>query len=130
MLKMLDRWLWGEFGVGGFAAKDWTAAERMRRYRARERCEMNPQLGLFPRSPSQRVPALTEAMRLALEAVELAGGGVLCEPRVSRSGGGEAYEVDARVLKRLIREGLIEVMGLAPAVYRVMKLGRLARSMR
>ena len=35
---------------------------------------MNPQLGLFPRSPSQRVPALTEAMRLALEAVELAGG--------------------------------------------------------
>ena len=90
---------------------------------------MNPQLGLFPRSPSQRVPALTEAMRLALEAVELAGGGALCERRVSRPGGGEAYEVDARVLRRLIREGLIEVMGLAP-VYRVTKLGRLARSMR
>jgi hypothetical protein len=41
-----------------------------------------------------------------------------------------AYEVDARVLKRLIREGLIEVMGLGPAVYRVTKLARLARSMR
>jgi len=73
------------------------------------------------------VPALTEAMRLALEAVELAGGGALCERRVSRPVGGEAYEVDARILKQLIREGLIEVMGLAPAVYRVTKLGRLAR---
>ena len=35
-------------------AKDRTAAERMRRRGG----EMNPQLGLFPRSPGQRVPEL------------------------------------------------------------------------
>ena len=35
----------------------------------------------------------------------------------------------SRVLKRLITEGLIEVMGLGPAVYRVTKLGRMARSL-
>src|SRR5262249_14553207 len=32
-------------------------------------------------------------------------------------------------LKRLIREGLIEVMGLSPARYRVTKLGKAARSL-
>ena len=35
---------------------------------------MNPQLGLFPRSPRQRVPELTLRMRIALEAIELCAG--------------------------------------------------------
>ena len=35
---------------------------------------MNPQLGLFPRSPGQRVPELTLPMRIALEAIELCAG--------------------------------------------------------
>ena len=59
---------------------------------------MDPQLGLFPRSPSQRVPALTEAMRLALDAVELAGGGALCERRVSRHG--EEFPAAARIIMK------------------------------
>jgi hypothetical protein len=76
-----------------------------------------------------RVPGLTLEMRLALDAVELCGGRAFCERSFVLFGGG-GYRVKSRVLKRLIREGLIEVMGLGPAVYRVTKLGRIARSLR
>src|SRR5215472_2574028 len=85
------------------------------------------QLGLFPPSRNRRVPELTVAMRLALAAIELCGGGPLSERRFNHPGGGPPYEVSARVLRRLIREGLIEVMGASPAVYRVTYLGRMAR---
>src|SRR6516165_3288090 len=40
---------------------------------------MNPQLGLFPRGVPQRVPELTEAMRLALQWIEWLEGRPLCE---------------------------------------------------
>ena len=40
---------------------------------------MNPQLGLSPRSVPQRVPELTEAMRLALQWIEWLEGRPLCE---------------------------------------------------
>jgi hypothetical protein len=76
-----------------------------------------------------RVPRLTLEMRLALDTVELCGGRAFCERSFVLFGGG-GYRVKSRVLKRLIREGLIEVMGLGPAVYRVTKLGRIARSLR
>ena len=78
----------------------------------------------------RRVPELTEAMRLALAAIEIAGCRPLSEQRFRFPGDNGEYEVSAVVLQRLIRKGLIEVMGLGPAVYRVTKLGRLARSMR
>jgi hypothetical protein len=84
----------------------------------------------FERWRRSRAPRLTEAMRLALAAVELCGGGPLSARRFSRPGGGGAYRVEARVLRRLIREGLVQVMSLQPAVYRVTRLGRLARRLR
>jgi hypothetical protein len=50
------------------------------------------------------------------------------EPRwFNRAGGGEDYAVQTRVLRDLLSKGLIEVVSLGPAVYRVTKLGRLAR---
>jgi hypothetical protein len=84
---------------------------------------------LTPREGLRRIPELTEPMRLALTAIELCGGLPLAVRRLSRVGSSEPYEVDARVLKRLIRERLIEVVSLAPAVYRVTKLGRIAHSL-
>ena len=87
---------------------------------------MNPQLGLFPRSPGQRVPELTLPMRMALEAIELCAGEPFCG-RQFRRPGGDPYQITAGILRKLLREGLIEVMGLGPAVYRLTKLGRVAR---
>jgi hypothetical protein len=46
------------------------------------------QLGLFPPSRNRRVPELTEAMRLALAAIELCGGSPLVERRFRRPGRG------------------------------------------
>jgi len=42
---------------------------------------------------------------------------------------GSAYKLNRRVLRALIRKGCIEVCGLTPAIYRVTKLGSIARSM-
>ena len=89
---------------------------------------MNPPLGLFPRSPGQRVPELTLPMRIALEAIELCAGEPFCG-RQFRRPGGDPYQITARILRKLLREGLIGVMGLGPAVYRLTKLGRVARSL-
>ena len=89
-------------------------------------------LGLELRGPGEglrKVPGLTLEMRLALDAVELCGGRAFCERSFVLFWGG-GYRVKSRVLKRLITEGLIEVMGLGPAVYRVTTLGRIARSLR
>jgi hypothetical protein len=80
----------------------------------------------------RRVPELTGPMRLALEAIELCNGRPLSEARFRRHADGDGVSVvqfSPRVLKRLICEGLIEVMGLAPAVYRLTKPGRVARSL-
>jgi hypothetical protein len=78
------------------------------------------------------VPRLTVPMRVALEAIVLADGLPLVERDFVRAG--ERWRLSAsrsnvRVLKRLLAEGLIEVMGLGPAVYRLTKLGRVARSL-
>ena len=82
----------------------------------------------FDRWLRHRVPRLTDAMRVGLKAVELAGGRPLCEMCFQHDGR-NGYEVSAPVLKRLLRLRLIEVMGLGPAVYRLTKLGRVARSL-
>ena len=69
------------------------------------------------------VPRLTVGMREVLEAVERCEGRPLSEVRFTRRG--REWRVDTRmmrrVMKRLLREGLIEVMGLGPAVYRLTK---------
>ena len=76
---------------------------------------------------SRRVtlPALTEDMRLVLDAIVICDGIALCDCSFTR--GGVRYGISVHVLKHLLRDGLIEVMGLSPAVYRLTKLGRLAR---
>jgi hypothetical protein len=52
------------------------------------------------------------------------------EARFRRHADGvSVVQFSPRVLKRLICEGLIEVMGLGPAVYRLTKPGRVARSL-
>ena len=91
---------------------------------------MNPQLGLSPRSVPQRVPELTEAMRLALQWIEWLEGRPLCEHlHFRRMDEAERRSISAPVLRKLIRLGLVEVMGLAPGRYRVTKLGKVARSL-
>jgi len=77
----------------------------------------------------RRVPELSDAMRLTLTAVELCAGAPLWQRRFRRPGR-EGYIVSPRALKRCIREGLVEVVSLAPAVYRVTRLGAIARKLR
>ena len=80
-----------------------------------------------------RVPRLSRAQRVMLEAVELAENGALF--RKIFSAGGLRWHVDATntrkaVLRRLIGMGLVEVMGAGPARYRLTRLGRLTRELR
>jgi hypothetical protein len=89
---------------------------------------MNPQLGLFPRSLGQRVPELTLPMRIALEAIELCAGEPFCG-RQFRRPWGDPYQIRRGFCANRYGRGLIEVMGLGPAVYRLTKLGRVARSL-
>ena len=81
----------------------------------------------------RRVPRLTEGRELVLEAIEL-GGGIITERDFRHVSYGSVWRIGEknrkRVLRRLIGEGLIEVMGASPAVYRVTALGRLARRLR
>ena len=80
-----------------------------------------------------RVPDLTVPMRLVLEAIELCNGLPLSEVGLSRIGGGVwriGLKNRKRVLRRLLAEGLIEVMGASPAVYRVTTLGKITRRVR
>ena len=90
--------------------------------------------GVAMRGPGEglrRIPRLSMAERLALEAILLAGGRSLSEVEFSGVNGGVGYCAlwwkQAGVLRGLIREGLVEVMSLGPAVYRVTKLGEIAR---
>ena len=90
---------------------------------------MNPQPGLSPRSAAE-VPELTEAMRLALQWIDWLEGRPLCEHlHFRRMDQAERRSISAPVLRKLIRLGLVEVMGLAPGRYRVTKLGKVARSL-
>ena len=84
---------------------------------------------LFTRLPPLvRVPDLSDAMRLALQWLEMLECRPLCEhPNFRQMDEAERRSIRPVVLKRLIREGLIEVMGLSPARYRVTKLGKVAR---
>ena len=86
---------------------------------------------LFVRLPVPvRVPELSDAMRLALQWLEVLGGRPLSEhPNFRREDEAERRSIRPVVLKKLIRLGLIEVMGLSPARYRVTKLGKVARSL-
>ena len=91
---------------------------------------MNPQLGLSPRSVPQRVPESTEAMQLALQWIEWLERRPLREHlHFRRMDESERRSISAPVLRKLIRLGLVEVMGLAPERYRVTKLGNVARSL-
>ena len=80
----------------------------------------------------RRVPSLSAGMMAMIDGIEAAGGRPFSQVRFLRRG--VAYEIEdrsrKRILVRLLREGLIEVMGLSPAVYRVTELGRLARRLR
>ena len=58
----------------------------------------------------------------------MCGGEPFCG-RQFRRPGGDPYQITAGILRKLLREGLIEVMALGPAVYRLTKLGRVARSL-
>src|SRR5262249_60215239 len=91
---------------------------------------MNPQLGSSPRSVPQRVPELTEAMRLALQWIEWLKGRPLCEHlHFRRMDKAERRSISAPVLRKLIRLGLVEGMGLSPARYRGGKVGKGARGL-
>ena len=83
---------------------------------------MSRQLRLFPAGPEVRVPELTDTRRRVLARLEAAGCEVVGFDRVH----GEL----AITLRWLIAQGLIEVMAVSPARYRVTKLGRIARMMR
>ena len=89
----------------------------------------------FERWRRGRLPRLDGEAVLMLMAVWLAGGRALSEVHFRRAGGGRWY-LDwgkghgRRILRRLIRERLIEVVGLSPARYRLTRLGRIVRELR
>ena len=66
------------------------------------------------------VPRLTAREWRALQHLEVIAGYPLTQTGVGISTG---------ILRRLIRAGCIQVMGLSPARYRVTKLGKVARSL-
>jgi len=72
---------------------------------------------LFPAGPLVVVPRLTDCEREVLVKLEVAGGLAAWWGEKNRN----------RVVRELVRKGLIEVMGLSPAIYRVTRLGVLAR---
>jgi hypothetical protein len=78
---------------------------------------------MFGKPRLGRLPELTIPMLIALRAIELAGGRPLHAVRFRHPGDGKDYRVSTVVLRHLNRDGLIEVMGVAPAVYRVTRLG-------
>src|SRR5262245_39441710 len=90
--------------------------------------KMRPQL--IPLAPTRPLPELTEGMRLALIAIELAAGRPLCEVKFARPDGEVGYKARSVELRKLLRKGLIAVVSLSPAVYRITKLGRIAREFR
>ena len=78
---------------------------------------------IFPVGPKVRVPALSEErMRLLDEILGLEYRPVVIEKC--------HWGNRRRVLRRLIADGLVEVLALSPAAYRVTKLGLLARRLR
>ena len=78
---------------------------------------------VFPVGPKVRVPPLTEERtRLLEEILALEYRPVVIEKC--------HYGNRVRVLRRLIADGLVEVLALSPAVYRVTKLGLVARRLR
>ena len=87
----------------------------------------------FERWQRGRVPRLTAGMRVMMAAVELAGSRPVSEVRFGRTQDRRAWVAGERKAKRVLREliglGLIEVMSLSPARYRVTRLGRLAREL-
>ena len=80
----------------------------------------------------RRVPRLSVGMVAMIDGIEAAGGRPFSELKFLRRG--VPYEIEdrsrKRILVRLLRQGLIEVVGLSPAVYRVTRLGGIARRLR
>ena len=80
----------------------------------------------------RRVLWLSAGMMAMIDGIEAAGGRPISEVRFLR--GGRPYEIGdrsrKRILVRLLRAGLIEVVGLGPSVYRVTRLGAIARRLR
>ena len=80
----------------------------------------------------RRVPRLRVGMAAMIDGVELAAGAPFSRLRFTL--GGRPYEIDdrsrKRILVRLLHARLIEVVGLSPAVYRVTRLGKVARRLR
>ena len=71
-------------------------------------------------------------MAAMIDGIEAAEGRPFSELRFLRAG--QAYEIEdrsrKRILVRLLHERLIEVVSLSPAVYRVTRLGGIARRLR
>jgi hypothetical protein len=74
-------------------------------------------------------PRLVEIPRLTGTQWRLLGDLELVGCRALEGRGWRVGRARARVLRELIRMRLIEVMGVQPAVYRVTRLGRVARSL-
>jgi hypothetical protein len=78
---------------------------------------------VFPLGPKVRVPPLSEERRALLDEI------LALEYRpvvIEKCHWGNRR----RVLRRLIADGLVEVLALSPAAYRVTKLGLLAMRLR
>jgi hypothetical protein len=91
---------------------------------------------IFPggREGLRRIPKLTTPERLVLDAILVSIGGEFDLGRFKYLGWDHRYRgkrlrPNRRILRQLLKEGLIEVMGLGPAVYRLTKPGRVARSL-
>lgn len=86
--------------------------------------------------PTRALPRLTAEQRVLMAAIDLAGGRPLCEVELRHPDGreytftewGEGQRVTA--FRRLIRDGLVEVVSMGPAVYRVTRLGQAMRRVR
>jgi hypothetical protein len=105
LVERIDDTLWGYRGKNG----DWYAVQLV-------------EGGPFVRVPKLRSNADGHRQREVLQRVfELGGAGVS-----QRVGNGQARSGVSRVLRALMRKGLIELVGVSPARYRVTGLGRLA----
>ena len=96
----------------------------------------------FERWRRKRLPEITEEQRAVMTAIELACGRPLSLVGFRMVAGGKRWrrvasgadwrsKLDgAKAVRCLVRRGLMEVVGLGRAVYRVTRLGRLTRGLR
>ena len=96
----------------------------------------------FERWRRKRLPKITDEQRVVMIAIDLAYGRPLSVVGFRMVAGGKRWRRPAagqqwrskyngaKALRVLLARGLIEVVSLGPAVYRVTRLGRLTRRLR